>query len=166
MRQPEAGSRGAWNCYAMNFNDDGRRQWETERTMLPVPDSMPHRQEQPIQSYRDLVAWQKAFALEGACYRASRAFPDDERYGLTSQLRRAAASVAANIAEGNGRMSRGDYVRYLRIAHASLRETENHLLRAADSGYLDADSSAGLLALASDVGRLLGALIRSLSTKG
>ena len=60
-------------------------------------------------------------------------------------------------------MSRGDYVRYVRIAHASLRETENHLLHAEDFGYLEREAAAGLLALASDVGRLLGALIRSLT---
>ena len=73
----------------------------------------------PVQSYRDLRVWQQAMQLAEMCYRHTRSFPREELFGLTSQLRRAAASIPANIAEGYGREQTGSYVHFLRIAQGS-----------------------------------------------
>ena len=73
-----------------------------------------------INSYRDLRVWQEAMALAEACYRLTRRCPRDEIYGMISQVRRASASISANIAEGNGRENRGEYIQFLRIAQGSL----------------------------------------------
>ena len=81
-----------------------------------------------IRSYRDLVVWQKGMDLVTSCYEATESLPDNERYGLTNQVRRAAISVPANIAEGYGRYHLGDYIRHLRVANGSLFELETELL--------------------------------------
>jgi four helix bundle protein len=78
-----------------------------------------------IQSYRDLEVWQQGMALAEVCYRITKTFPREEIYGMVSQIRRAAVSVPANIAEGYGRQYRNDYVRFLRIAQGSLKRTRN-----------------------------------------
>ncbi len=83
-----------------------------------------------IRSYRDLVVWQQGMALAASCYKATKSFPRDEAYGMTSQIRRAAASIPANIAEGNGRENTGAYIQSLRIAQGSLKELETHELLA------------------------------------
>lgn len=82
-------------------------------------------QEGLIHSYRDLRVWQGAMDLAEACYRTTRQFPREELYGITAQIRRAAASVAANIAEGHGRDGRGEFVQFLRVAQGSLKKLEN-----------------------------------------
>ena len=115
-----------------------------------------------VRSYRDLQTWQKAFTLALECYKLTRRFPRSELYGLAAQVRRAAVSVPANIAEGNGRMSRGDYVRHLRIAHGSLMELETHLLLARDLSFLSTRDAERVLTTLSEVGRMLGGLARSL----
>ena len=81
-----------------------------------------------IKSYRDLRVWREAMGLAVATYQLSGELPKHELYGLTSQIRRAAASVPANIAEGYGRESKGSYVQLLRVAQGSLKELETHLL--------------------------------------
>jgi four helix bundle protein len=86
--------------------------------------------EQSINSYRDLRVWQDAMTLAESCYRLTRQFPRDELFGLTSQIRRAAASIPANVAEGHGRESTGNFVQSLRVAQGSLKELETHLLLA------------------------------------
>jgi len=80
-----------------------------------------------INSHRDLIVWQKGMDLAVAAYRLTASFPTDERYGLTSQIRRACASIPANIAEGYGRESAGAYAQQLRIAQGSLKELETHV---------------------------------------
>jgi len=115
-----------------------------------------------IRSYRDLKAWQKAMELSRRIYAATKDFPRDERYGLTSQLRRAAVSVPANIAEGWGRNVRRDYLRFLRIARGSIFEVETLLILATDFGYLANTAPGGLMSLASECARTLQGLIRSL----
>jgi four helix bundle protein len=82
---------------------------------------------QRARDHRDLRVWQDAVELGVRCYKLSRGFPRDERYGLTSQLRRAAVSVALNIAEGNGRFTRGEYLNQLSAARGSLREVDTLL---------------------------------------
>lgn len=113
-------------------------------------------------SYRDLIAWQKAMDLVEGVYRASRDWPKEELYGLTNQVRRAAVSVPANVAEGQGRNSPKEFLHYACIAHGSLREVETHLLISQRLGYLDETVCEALMNQAAEVGRLLQGLIRML----
>jgi four helix bundle protein len=115
----------------------------------------------PSQNYRDLIAWQKAMDLVEQAYRTSRTFPKDEMYGLTSQFRRSAVSVPSNIAEGQGRASDAELIRFLHIAHGSLRELETQALIANRLDYCDRNQTAKTLEMAAEVGRLINGLIRS-----
>ena len=115
-----------------------------------------------ISGYRDLVVWQRAMELAEATYLLTKRFPPDEQYGLTSQARRAAASVAANIAEGYGRASRGSYQQFLRMAQGSLKEFETHLIIAERAGIADSIGVKPLLDQAEEVGKMLRSLIRKL----
>jgi four helix bundle protein len=112
-------------------------------------------------NYQDLLAWQRGMDLVEAIYHAPHAIPADEKYGLTSQMRRAAVSVPANIAEGQGRGGDAELVRFLRIAHGSLRELETHILIAVRLRYLEDSIARTLLDLAGEFGRLINGLIRS-----
>src|SRR6185369_3222986 len=96
-------------------------------------------------SYQALLAWSKALDLTVECY-VVKSFPRDEIFGLTSQIRRAAVSVPANIAEGHARDSLREYLRYLTIARGSLAEIETHLRIAIRLGYLAAERGEALLA--------------------
>lgn len=107
----------------------------------------------PARSFQELVVWQKAHQFVLDVYRLTRSFPADERFGLTSQLRRAAVSVPANIAEGFPKRSANDKVRFFNIAQGSLEEAHYYLLLAKDLGY--GDDGGGLLALYDQVARLL-----------
>ncbi len=118
-----------------------------------------------IKSYRDLLVWQQAMDLAVLCYKISKMFPKEDLFGLTSQLRRSSASVAANIAEGHGRESSATFVQYLRIAQGSLKETETHIILA---GRLELASSTILKAALSsceDIGKMLRSLIRTIQDK-
>ncbi|MBO6539523.1 MAG: four helix bundle protein [Rhizobiaceae bacterium] len=115
-----------------------------------------------INSYRDLRVWQSAIELTTICYQITSGFPESEKYGLTSQLRRSIASVAANIAEGYGREQLGSYVQFLRIAQGSLKEFETHATIACRVGFLDSDQEAALLRDSEGIGKMLRSLIRSL----
>ena len=114
-------------------------------------------------SYQDLLVWQQALELAVAVYTATRSWPKEELYGLTSQVRRAASSVPANIAEGYGREIRGSYQQFLRIAQGSLKELETQLLIAQRTGIAPNGSTESLLANAESVGKLLRLLLRKLS---
>ena len=115
----------------------------------------------PARRVEDLVVWQKSHQLVLETYRASARFPASERYGLTCQLRRAAVSVPANIAEGFRRHGRADKARLLNIAQGSLAEAEYYLILATDLGYADLKP---LLKMADEVSRILGAYVRALRT--
>ena len=115
----------------------------------------------PGRNYRDLIAWQRAMDLTAALYVVTRKFPAEERYGLTSQMRRAAVSIPSNIAEGQGRGGATEFVRFLRIAYASLREVETQVLLSERFEYLDARQTARLMDLTAEVGRLLNGLMKS-----
>ena len=119
-------------------------------------------EENGIRSYRDLRVWQKAMDIAVACYEVARRFPKEELYGMTSQMRRASVSVAANIAEGHGRNSRGDYIQFLRIAQGSLKELETHLLLSQKLKMCTANEVDPILNECDGLGRMLRALIRSL----
>ena len=118
----------------------------------------------PIHSYRDLRVWQQAMTLAEACYRITRQFPKEELYGMTSQIRRAAASVPANIAEGRGRENRGEYIQFLRVAQGSLKELETHLILSHRITLTSVKTVEPLLTQCEAVGKMLRALIRSLES--
>ena len=116
----------------------------------------------PVDSHRDLLVWQKAMDLVVMCYETTRNFPDAERFGLTSQLRRAAVSIPANIAEGHGRKATKAFLNHLSIANGSLMELETHLMIAERLGYVAPDAIAPILCLSGKVGRMLSGLRKSL----
>jgi four helix bundle protein len=95
-------------------------------------------------------------------YRATRTFPKDETYGLSSQLRRSAVSVASNIAEGQGRLSRGEFRQFLGQARASLIEMETQVLIGANLGYVSEETMACLMTVSGEVSRLLHGLMQSI----
>src|ERR1700716_2329852 len=103
--------------------------------------------------------------LAESFYRLTRPFPRDELFGLTSQIRRAAGSVPANIAEGHGRENTGSFVQQLRIAQGSLKELETHLLLAQRVGITTKDQVDGHIQQCESVGKMLRSLIRALQTK-
>ena len=115
-----------------------------------------------IESYRDLKVWQRAMALAEACYLETRNFPREEMFGLTSQIRRAATSIAANIAEGYGREQTGSYVQFLRMAQGSLKELETHLLIAQRVKIVPGKEFEPLLEMCQELGKMLRSLIRKL----
>lgn len=116
-----------------------------------------------VKSFRDLVAWQRGMALAREMYRATGAMPDSERFGLTNQMRRAAVSVPSNIAEGFGRESRADLLKYLRIARGSLNEVSTQYELAVSLDMIAQSST--LTDLIDETDRVLQALIRSLTTE-
>ncbi len=118
-----------------------------------------------MRGYRDLKTWQNAMELVKEVYVATRHFPKDELYGLTSQLRRAAVSIPSNIAEGCGRNSRNELRHFLGQARGSLAEVETQLELARSLGYLDSVAATALLSKAAQLGRMLTGL-RDWSTRG
>ncbi len=115
-----------------------------------------------IKSHRDLRAWQLAYSFGLRIYKVSATFPSDERFGLISQIRRSAISVASNIAEGYGRGSTTDYIRFLRVARGSLFEVDTQLLYSKDLGYLTAETHRELFNDWNGVSMVLAGLIKSL----
>jgi four helix bundle protein len=119
-----------------------------------------------MSDYRDLVVWQVAHDATLLAYRCTKHFPKDEIFGLTSQLRRSISSVPANIAEGNGRGSRKDYVKHLIIARGSLNEARYFIQLSFDLQYLASADHEALSERMERASRLLAGLIRSLRRKG
>jgi four helix bundle protein len=113
-------------------------------------------------SYRDLIVWQRAVSAVTKLYRASESFPKFELYGLTSQVRRAAVSVACNIAEGQGRKSNGEFQQFLGNAKGSLLEVETQLLMSKNLQYLSEANFKELSADYEEISRLLNGLMNSL----
>lgn len=111
------------------------------------------------------MVWQRAIDLVDTAYRVCQRFPPDERFGLTSQLRRAAVSVPSNIAEGHGRAHLAEYLNYLSIANGSLMEFETQITIAGRLAYVTAEEMQRILELSGDVGRLLAGLIRALKAR-
>ncbi len=118
-----------------------------------------------ISSYQDLVVWKESMNLAGACYQLTKSFPKEELYGMTSQIRRSAVSIPANIAEGYGREYRAEYIQFLRIAQGSLKELETLLLLSTRVGLIATQADSSILKQCESVGKLLRALIRSLQNK-
>lgn len=118
-----------------------------------------------ISSYRDLLIWKAAMDLATDCYRATGDFPKTEIYGLTSQIRRAAGSVPANIAEGHGRELTGAFIQFLRVAQGSLKELETHLMLASRLSLLEERRLQELLQAAEEIGKMIRSMIRRLQEK-
>ena len=117
-----------------------------------------------IKSYRDLQVWQKGMQLASLVYQTSRVLPKDEQFGLISQMRRASVSVPSNIAEGYGRRSRADYVRFLNMALGSLFELQTQAEIATNLGNFADEDSQPLAKDARELERMLSAMIRKLSS--
>ena len=114
-----------------------------------------------MKDFRSLEVWQKAHRMTLAAYRVTKTFPSDERFGLTSQIRRAAASIGANIAEGCGRRGDAEFHRFLQMAMGSASELEYHLLLSRDLEYLDPTNHKELTADVTRVKRMLSSLMRT-----
>ncbi len=115
-----------------------------------------------MRDFRSLKVWEKAHQLTLAVYKATRTFPSEERYGMTRQLRRSAASVPTNIAEGCGRDSERELHRFMSIAAGSASEAEYQLLLARDLGYLAPDAYQGLHSRVTEVKRMLSGFMQRL----
>ena len=112
-----------------------------------------------MQNFRNLIVWQKSHALALSVYRVTQSMPKQELYGLTSQLRRAAGSIPANIAEGCGRGSDADLKRFLQIAMGSASELDYHLLLARDLGYIETTAHRVVAAEVAEVMRMLASFV-------
>ena len=122
-------------------------------------------QGKPIRSYRDLQVWQKAVDLVVESYKLARLFPQNEAFGLASQIQRAAVSIPANIAEGHGREHLGDYLHHLSVANGSLMELETHFQVGLRLSYFDQAGIDSVLKQTAELGRMLAGLTRSLKAR-
>ena len=111
-----------------------------------------------VKSYRDLIVWQKSMELVERVYRMTKAFPAEELYGLSSQVRRAAVSIPSNIAEGQARKSTGEFLRFLSIAQGSGAEVETQTLIAQRLGYVTEMQITEILSLLDEISRMLNTL--------
>ena len=118
-----------------------------------------------LRSFRELEVWQKAHGLALATYRLTDKFPDRERFGIVSQIRRSAASVPANIAEGFGRRTTKELLQFLTNANGSLEETRYFFILGRDLGYLKNEDFEDMEKQCSSVGQMIGALGRSLKSR-
>jgi len=118
-----------------------------------------------LNNFKDLKVWQKSYALCLKIYKVTDQFPNDEKFGLTSQIRRSAVSIPSNIAEGYGRKTTADYIRMLYIAYGSICELETQTMLSNDLNYLPKDKIEVLKTDIAEVERMLMALIKSLEKK-
>jgi four helix bundle protein len=118
-----------------------------------------------IRSYRDLLVWQKGMALAKQIYGMTRASPDDERYGLTAQMRRAAVSVPSNIAEGQARHGRREFVHFLSHAEGSLAELDTQLTLAVELGYCRRSDAHGSITLVAELQKMMASLRGKLAAR-
>jgi four helix bundle protein len=118
-----------------------------------------------IESYKDLDVWKKSVAICTDIYKLTSGFPDSKRYGLISQIRRAATSIAANIAEGWGRGSTREYIQILKIARGSAMELETHLIVAGQLGFTDCDRLGVILGSLEHIAKMLNRLISALKAR-
>ena len=118
-----------------------------------------------LKSYKELKVWQRSYQLCLEIYKITKGFPDEEKYGLTSQLRRAAVSVPSNISEGYGRKTTPEYIQFLYIAYGSICEIETQILLSGDLNYISTGKLEMLNEGIREVERMLKALIRSLENK-
>jgi len=118
-----------------------------------------------LKNYKELKVWQRSYQLCLKIYKVTTIFPKEERYGLTSQIRRSAVSIPSNIAEGYGRKTTADYIRYLYIAYGSVCELETQILLSMDLGYIDSAVIEKIKDEIQQIERMLKGLIKSLENK-
>ena len=119
-------------------------------------------EEEKARGYKDLIVWQKAMLLVRSVYLLTRQFPSDERFGLISQMRRAAVSVPSNIAEGRARHSTGEFIQFISHAEGSVAELETQLLIAVDLNYCPSGDSQPIFDLLLQLRKMLNGLRRKL----
>src|SRR3954470_14241745 len=119
--------------------------------------------EKKTQNYKDLVVWQKGIALAKATYRLTRAFPNEEKFGLVSQMRRAAVLIPSNIAEGQARHTTGEFIQFISHAEGSVAELETQFILSIQLGFSQAEQTKPALSLLDDIRRMLKGLRRKLS---
>ena len=118
-----------------------------------------------IKTYRDLKVWQKAMALVSSTYKFTTSFPKNEMFGLTSQIKSSVISIPSNIAEGYGRNSTNDYIRFLKIAMGSLCEYQTQLEIANNLGFITGEEYKGIYSFTREIERMLSSLIRKLKSR-
>ena len=118
-----------------------------------------------VSTYKDLIVWQKSIALVTSVYSLTKAFPDDEKFGMVSQINRAVVSVPANIAEGWGRESSKNYIQFLRISRGSLMETETLMLISKNLNFISEQNYLEVNKQIDEVGKILQGLIKSVQQK-
>jgi len=119
----------------------------------------------PVQSYRELEVWQLAMMLAEECYKMTKSFPKDELFGMPSQVRRAATSIPANIAEGQGREHAKEFLKHLSVARGSLKELETHLLLSQRVGLLKEPDLQRVMSLCERVSQMLSRLRQALQKR-
>lgn len=115
-------------------------------------------------NYRKLLVWEKSFHLSILVYKTLKKFPQDERFGLISQMQRAAVSIPSNIAEGAGRNSEKEFIQFLSIARGSLNELETQILLSSELRYISSEENKELLSCCVEILKMLSALISKLKT--
>jgi four helix bundle protein len=118
-----------------------------------------------VQSHRELEVWQLGMDLAEECYRVTKSFPKEELFGMTSQIRRAAVSIPANIAEGQGREHTKEFLHHLSVARGSLVELETHLMLSQRVGLLDQAKATHILAQTERISRMLSGLRKALDKR-
>jgi four helix bundle protein len=116
-------------------------------------------------NFKDLLVWQKGIALAKIVYQLTSVFPTDERFGLVSQMRRAAVSIPSNLAEGQARHTTGEFIQFISHAEGSVAELETQVLLSIELGLLQKPAASDALTLLSDLRRMLNALRRTLATR-
>jgi len=116
------------------------------------------------QSYRDLIVWQKSIELAKQLYGLTTKYPSEEKFGLISQIRRAAVSVSSNIAEGQARHTTGEFIQFISHAEGSAAELDTQLHLSVELGFVKANEAAAVFALIDEIQRMLNSLRRRLST--
>ena len=119
--------------------------------------------EKKTQSYKDLVVWQKGIALAKAIYQLTAKFPGEEKFGLISQMRRAAVSIPSNIAEGQARHTTGEFIQFISHAEGSVAELETQLILSIELGFAKAEAAKTVFILLDEIRRMLNGLRRKLS---
>jgi|ERR1700722_17336655 len=130
-----------------------------------IPNRTGAAERKPTQSYRDLLVWQKSIALAKEIYTLTSQFPSEEKFGLISQLRRAAVSIPSNIAEGQARNTTGEFVQFISYAEGSLAELDTQLMLAVELRFITSEQTHPCAALIDELRRMLNGLRRKLCDK-